>query len=542
MSKVFGLGAFLMLAAANAAAQEWTQDGHDAQRTGCSPEEPLEPWKLLWTWNGPDAKGGTGGHTYHQPTPYVPWEARTCTGGGHVYVPAGSKGLYALRKSDGGVAWQYSGGACNAAPAYDPATASVIVGTDSGMLVRLNGATGAVVAGYKAGEKLAKAVLLAGGSAYALTDTGVLHKVAVSTMTGSWTYAAGSTAQTLPAYSASRSAIVFCTADLHVHCVNDADGSAKWKVKPTTLSPGTWVEFTGGWPVVAERRGIVFVRLITGTVDAVLWSGGGTKSKWPVTNAAIRQRLVEHPELRNLFALSLDDGTQPFLPSVGPAGVEDLLDGKPRLRVHGLPVVKSIGGRDVVYTQWRNGDTRDAGWDARWDSHLGEMVLDGETVAGYQAGDLRFVQFEEYDNWLRITDESCPLTMAGDSIFHAHWDASESVRITDRSAPLGGTRANPVKASKHPPVVRHVKAGGATFNAETHYSTTGLSLFDGRHKGAPGFWVYWNVYDPPTPDRTAYSEGILPRYTYVSDGLIVVEGNGGDLFVLKHSGKALPSP
>jgi hypothetical protein len=38
----------------------------------------------------------------------------------------------------------------------------------------------------------------------------------------------------------------------------------------------------------------------------------------------------------------------------------------------------------------------------------------------------------------------------------------------------------------------------------------------------------------------AYSAGVLPRYTYVSDGLIVVEGNGGELFVLRHSATAPP--
>ena len=35
--------------------------------------------------------------------------------------------------------------------------------------------------------------------------------------------------------------------------------------------------------------------------------------------------------------------------------------------------------------------------------------------------------------------------------------------------------------------------------------------------------------DPPTPARNAYSEGILPRYTYVSDGLVIVEGNADHL-------------
>jgi hypothetical protein len=59
---------------------------------------------------------------------------------------------------------------------------------------------------------------------------------------------------------------------------------------------------------------------------------------------------------------------------------------------------------------------------------------------------------------------------------------------------------------------------------------------DGRYVDGPGWWTYANVLDPPTPRRDAYSEGILPRYTCVASGLIIVQGNGGELFVLRHSG------
>ncbi len=62
--------------ASAAAASEWTQEAHDAQRTGFTLEEPQEPWSLAWTWNGPDANGGTGGHSYDAPR-----DAHTVTGG-----------------------------------------------------------------------------------------------------------------------------------------------------------------------------------------------------------------------------------------------------------------------------------------------------------------------------------------------------------------------------------------------------------------------------------------------------------------------------
>jgi len=44
------------------------------------------------------------------------------------------------------------------------------------------------------------------------------------------------------------------------------------------------------------------------------------------------------------------------------------------------------------------------------------------------------------------------------------------------------------------------------------------------------------VLDPPTPRRDAYSEGVLPRYTFVSGRYVITVGNGGDILVLQHSG------
>jgi outer membrane protein assembly factor BamB len=513
---------------------EWAQDAGNAQRTGFTPEEPALPWRFAWTWNGPDEKGGTGAHHYHQPRPHEPWEARICTGGSHVFAPAGKLGLYALNKTDGIVAWQFQGATCNATPAYDATSQSVIVGTDEGDLFRLEAATGKVLGHFAAGSPLTKPMLVAVDHAFALTSTGILHKVALGSMADVWRYEANSAAQTSPALSEARGVVVFGTADLRVHAIGTSDGKARWSVKPTPAVPADGAEFTGGWPVVAERHGIVFVRLGFADINTVLWSGGDPKGKWPGSNAAIRERLRAEPKRQTLFALRLDDGTPAFVPAVGPSGVEDLHEGKPRLRPHSFPVIKPIGEGEVAYMHWRNGDTRDPKWDARWDSHLGEMNLDERPDLA--AGDLRFVQFEEQDGWARITDESCPLSMAGDTLFYAHWDVSQSARVVDRSPTLGLTRTVPIRTEARPPVARHLRLPAGRIDPASHWIEGGMTLVDGRTLRGPGWWVYANELDPPTPARDAYSEGILPRYTCVADGLIIVQGNGGDLFVLRHSG------
>lgn len=513
-------------------AGEWTQDAHDAQRSGYTAENPALPWTLLWTWNGPDSQGGTGGHFYNAPR-----EARTVTGGAHVYVPAGNQGVYALDKLTGRQVWNFRETSFNVTPAYDSETGHLYAGGSNGRLYKIEGASGRVSGSYQAGEEINKSVLLAGSHGYVVTSSGKLHKVNLADMSSAWVYTAGSPASTPPAYSASKGLLVFATKDLYIHAVRVTDGAASWRVKPTPNPAQFPYTFDGYWPVIAERHGVVFVRLNLG-MDALFsgplsgaWGGG----VYPTTMAEIRAFLQSNNgKLKNLFALDLNNGSEKFVPAVGYGGVEGLKDNKPILETGPVPVVRVLpNGTEVAYSHFRSAQGNAP--DGRWDSHMGEMVLDSSTISGLAAGDLRFIKTGSL--YVKVTDEQTPLTMAGDTLFHAHWGASENFRITDRSSSRGLTYNDPITTSILPAVIRR-QVQCSDFKPSTHWTTCGLTLFDdGRYWNGPGWWVYWNVLDPPTPSRRAYSEGILPRYTYVSDGLVIVQGNGGDLFVLKHSGK-----
>jgi outer membrane protein assembly factor BamB len=520
-------------------ASEWTQEAHDAQRTGYTTEEPVEPWALLWTWNGPDASGGSTKHVYNAPR-----EGRTVTGGGNIYVPAGAQGLYALSMATGQVVWnlKVTNVSFTATPAYDGTSASVFAGATDGRLYKVS-ATG-MAQSYLAGNPINRSVLLVGNYAYVVTDDGHVHKVDAATMTSAWVYAAGSAASTALAYSATRDVIILGTADLNVHAVNNGDGTKKWKVNPSA-NPAIF-PYTYGWywPVVADTHGVVFLRMRL-QQNQGLWDPG----LWPDTNSKAREILVSQGGIyQNLFALNLDDGTKKFIPAVGDGGTEETITGKngpePLLVTGPLPVVRRlVDGTEIAYSFFRNRQTTTpppSGFDARWDSHLGEMVLDNATVPGLVAGDLRFVRSV---NAIVLTDELNPLTMAGNTIFHAHWGASESVKITNRGNTLGLTYANPIATTNHPTVIRRqsqVNCNPNTSgnkNTTTHWTPCGLTLFDDtRFWSGPGWWTYWNVIDPPTPvtGGLGYSDGMRPRYTYVSAGVVVVEGNGGELMVFSH--------
>ncbi|MCB9457675.1 MAG: PQQ-binding-like beta-propeller repeat protein [Anaerolineaceae bacterium] len=517
-----------------AVSSEWTQDAGNAQRTGYIGEEPLEPWTLLWTWNGADANGSAGGHFYDAPP-----EARTVTGGSYVYAPAGSSGLYAIAKTDGRQGWRVTATSFNATPAYETASGYLFAGGADGKLYKIDARNGSVVAIYNAGNPLNKPMLLVNGFVFAVTDSGQLHKVNTASMAAAWVYSANAPIATPPSYSASRDMLVYATNDLYVHGVNNGNGSQRWRVKPTPNTAGFPNEMDGMWPVIAEQHGIVFVRMRLDH-NAGLWGGPGPGGMYPNTNAETRTFLQNNPQLKNLFALSLDSGAETFVPAVGYGGPEGMENGTPYLDVGPVPVIRTYpNGDEVAYIIFRSGQGNPP--DGRWDSHMGEMVLDNTTVPGLVAGDLRFISFP--NSYLHITDEQGPFSLAGDTIFRAHWGATESTRITNRSDNLGLTYNNPITSSIHPAIIRRQTACGS-FNAVTHWTTCGLTLYnDGRYWSGPGWWAYWNDYDPPeSPSRSAYSSGVLPGYVYVSSGLIIVEGNGGDLMVFRHSGTVAPVP
>jgi hypothetical protein len=510
---------------------EWVQEAHDAERTGYTPTEPAKPWVFKWFWASPVAvQEATMARGVHP-----------VTGGNFVYMPAGSQGLFALKKTDGTVGWQKTQTAYDGAGAYDGS--SLFVGGENGKLYKYDAVTGNENGAYDAGSAIKHAVLLEGGYLYVTTDEGKLHKVDKTTMAAAWTspYDAGSPATTPPTYSASRDVVVFGTADLYVHAVVNATGAAKWKKNPTpfTTASCTPYSYEYVWPVVADGPGVVFIRLRLGDQNGWLWGAGGPNGRYPTTNADIRTYLDAHPDVQALHALSLDDGTKKFTPAVGNGGVDAFFQDCSsawvfRSTVGPMPAVRTLaGGKQVAYVIWRNGLVKDDTWDARWDSHLGEMVLDGNTVPGYAAGDLRFIQAD--GSFSTITDEACPITFAGSTMFYAHWGGSESYSLTDRSDGKGDTYANPITSTANHVVSRRVQPVGPK-NTATRWIDTGANWF-GDSRGYFGgiWWAYWNEWDPPTTN--SYQDNHYPnrpRYTIVSDGMVIVVGNGGDLFVLSH--------
>lgn len=547
---IFGFSICYLLLVDSALAADWSQDAGNAQRTGSTPEDPVEPWTFKWTWNGPDANGGTGNHFYDAPK-----EARSVTGGSSVYVPAGSQGLYALSKADGSQVWHVSTTAFNAAPAYD--NGFVYTGGADGNLYKINALTGQFQT-YSVNSPINKATLVVTDFVYVVSDDGRLHKINSTTLASTWVYSSGSPVATPPSYSPSRDIIIFATDDLNVHAVNNSTGAQKWKVKPTPNTPGFPNEFELAWPVIAEQHGLVFLRMrLPHNYMFDYPSSGGI---FPNSLSTARDYLNTNPNHQNLFALNLDTGSKEFTPAVGYGSTEDYINGGPYGAMGSQPAVKTwTNGDEVIYIHFRNGQSNPP--DGRWDGHMGEMVLDTTTIPGLAPGDLRFMRTSRYNGYGgsgydHIVDEETPITLAGNTIFNSHWAAVTSHTISNRSDSLGLSYSSPIETTKHPSIIRALSDSCTNKNTSTHWTTcTNLNYVTdgatnpGRYFSGPGWWIYWGVADPPgwrvgsgNTAGTSYSSGFQPRYTYVSDKLIVVEGNGGDLTVFQHSGSTSATP
>lgn len=544
---------------------EWTQLAHDAQRTGYTSEEPNTSkiaypdtnWSFAWHWKPNDFTT-------------IPRGAHAVTGGLYVYMPAGSKGLYAISKSTGITAWTVAGNFADA-PAYDPSTGYLFAGSADGNLYKIN-ASGQKIGTYTSGAVINQAVLLVGSYAYITNQNGELHKVNTANMTQVWKYTAtnNSPATTAPSYSSSRQLIIFGTEDLNVHAVNDSNGSQKWRVNPPlqqynyTFPTGDCYPYSYqyGWPVVADNEGVVLVRIRLG--DQHDWFGStGPNGRFPTTNAGIKTFLEQNPRAQPLYALKLVDGSKAFTPAAGNGGIDDdppfvWCPGAPDnyggmvSTIGPMPAIKTLtNGKQVAYIIFRNGDVEYDGWDARGDGHMGEMVLDNQTITNYTAGDIRFVKWQGSHTYplyygvdAFIIDEMSPVTVAGNTIFYSHWSTVMANTITDRADGKGLTRTNPITTIHDPFIIRRIND---TYNSQDpttpHWGTYGTLIYcDGRnYNDQQAWWVYRNEIDPPlasVPCDTmirGYGDGMRPRYTFVSDGKIYVVGNGGDIFALTHN-------
>ncbi|MDW8100358.1 MAG: PQQ-binding-like beta-propeller repeat protein, partial [Anaerolineae bacterium] len=453
----------LVLKSDDSASTEWSQHAHDAQHTGYVPQAPPYPWRLRWIWNGVDASGRVRKVTT---SGTLPRNVQPVTGGGRVYIAAGTDGVFALSEATGQQLWRQSGiGDVRSTVAYDPDTQSVFVVSSNGRLYKLRALDGVVLSQFDSGQSSTLSLPPAVVSDRVLFSIGnSVYAVSKQTMQQIWAYDAGATVAVPPAYSPSRNVVIVATEpDLYVHAIYNNNGTRKWRVRPVHSSRNFTdpTEYRLGWPVIAESAGYVLIKV---RLDwETMWRN------WPQTNVGIRQFLTQNPGDQALFVLDLDDGGVPYIAHVGHGGYGD----GGYMPMGPQPVVRRLpNGKEVVYIVIRAKHV----YDPRWDSHFGEMVLDDTTVSGLQGGYVRFIRFDwppGSENPFLLTDEQPNVSMAGDYLFGGHWEAGFAMRILDRSD-ARGSFGSPITTQRLSTVVTSQDNTGACAFSPSHYCPRGL--------------------------------------------------------------------
>lgn len=185
------------------------------------------------------------------------------------------------------------------------------------------------------------------------------------------------------------------------------------------------------------------------------------------------------------------------------------------------PVVKKFAnGHEVAYVVSRAAPCAVSPCDGRADSHLAEMMLDGSTVAGYQAGDVRFMRDAFFP-----TDEQPFLTVSGDMILGGHWAFGFAHQITDRSASRGAI-TNPIVTTDLPHIV--VADNHGAFTSSHYYSDRTCAENCGR-VFPPGFFIYYTatpVYDQYWSEYASWVVSNNTIYFVGTDGAVVALENG----------------
>lgn len=514
----------------SSAASEWTQFAHDPQHTGYTAVAVSPPWRWKWVWNGSDARGNISFNKFR-----LPRNSQPVVGNGLVYVAAGTRGVFAINNETGRTQWNRRlTGSALSTPAYDPQTDTLYALSSAGILHRLNARNGIILKTYRAaaGSTLPLPPILVDQRVY-FSIGNFLYALDKNTLAVIWQYNAGSPVETPPAWSANYNALVVVTQDLYVHSVDAASGAQNWRVKPTPLLPGNpnaypdnasegsqYASPRNGWPVIAEEHGIVFVRYMLHWQS--IWSFDPALAQ---SNADIRNILQTNRAIQPLYALNLSDGSEAFIPNVGNGGFGD----GGYLPMGPMPVVKNVPGQyEVAYVMARGWpcDGNASSCDGRADSHYAEMALDDTTVSGQQAGYVRYIT-----GAFIPTDEQPFLSMAGDHLLAAHWEAGVAVRVTDRaetySAPDSGDYL-PTENLPHIVVSQDNDECGSGFSGR-HYC--GAGLFNTR-PWPGGFYIYWrkgNVYDRYWSEYASWVVNRDTVYFVSADGAVVALQSGDPL-------------
>ncbi|MBI5388045.1 MAG: PQQ-like beta-propeller repeat protein [Verrucomicrobia bacterium] len=288
----------------------WPTLHGNLQRHGFYPAFPQGPLKLAWRqelWReltGP--------------------RAEVIVGGGLAFLGTYAGRMVAWDANTGAEKWSVAtGGPIGHSPAL--ANGTLFFGSMDRKLYALDAATGKTNWTFEAGEGIWVSPCAFKGLVLFGARDGLFHAVAAASGQPVWRFQTGDRILTTASISEDGRRVVFASEDMHVYCLNVADGALVWKSRQLAgLSVRDY------FPVIARGLALItttpvkdFHTILTEHQQRLVQRTGftgkdpryipGTKDDVEKEQDFIVEFLKAHPAEQTFYAFRLEDGTEPWI-------------------------------------------------------------------------------------------------------------------------------------------------------------------------------------------------------------------------------------
>lgn len=396
--------------------QDWPTLHKDPQRSGFSADVVAGPYERKWY------------RDFHDEM--IASRVEAIVADGLCYVGTFNGTLHALDLADGRTRWTWNaGGPIGHSPLWHRGT--VYVASERGLSAVQDGKAAWTYPGV-----FWTSPATDGRRLYLGDRLGIFHAVEIASGKAAWTIATGGPILA-PASLAEDGTIVFASEDMQVRAATP-DGRLRWTSKklpgvslrdhPPTIWKGLAILRSApadGFHEVMNRNQDLLARtqraIPLGPADRVVDDQHGAyilrpnPARTAPEQEAVVKYLTEHPHDRTFFALSLENGTEPWIaPVFYTAGL------------HNPPTAPAFRG-DVLYTYYRSAVTN---WSRGVRPFTGVGKLDRATG---RIDPLHHAQGDEpgWSPFASIGDETQALSLMGDVLLSTHQGTIGGMRLAD---------------------------------------------------------------------------------------------------------------
>lgn len=391
---------------AAAAAGDWTQLGHDAQRTNYTSLQVDPPYCYAWKW-------------YEPP---IASRVQPVVANGRLYIGSMDGVMYARDATTGASLWTYvvGGPIRHSAAVFNNV---VVFSSYDGYTYGLDATSGAWKWQLFTGSSMTAPLIDPNGRTYVASTGGKLTALDANTGAQYWQIDSGAPILTSPSLSVDNQTVFFGNESIQAIAVRASDGGQVWRVALQGQSLADRYPVVMNDTVLYRSQPLDFFHDLLHDGDSTMDLAGAVNANWATDWANVRPQIVNYltanASKQTFFALASTTGA-----SRGVAPVLYTYGG------NDPPNVPVVNGTNVYVTyRPRHGIQTDSPNDvhvtSKYDAELGQMSISTLDITGIQKASSATFNYQ-----FRLTsDEPANLSMSGNILWSDNWERLGGVNV-----------------------------------------------------------------------------------------------------------------